>query len=344
MKKRFFLLLLSLALASCGEPALASYSGMNPLVFHSYFSWTYDTAEEDISNDIYAFLDKVDRLADPYNEYPSTKNLYTINHTENPVVVDPILIDMLETALDLQEKTEGYFNPLIGKVTTLWKETLFGLDGEKEAEEVTEGEILAAEEAAPALIEEMNESSLIINKAARTVQRVGGAHIDLGGLVKGYCVEKVQEMILKIGSVHYLLNGGQSSLSLGKSSKDGAFQVILKYSFIQNENVYAIMDADTSTSAIYEQPFRFNGKWYSHIMNPLTGIPCVDYSMAFLVGQDSAFLDAFSTSCMIAGTEKTEEWAEKYGFQYALFKDAYGGYAKLVQESPELTAARVSKQ
>ena len=344
MKNRLLILLSAALLASCGQTPLTPYSGFNPLVFHSYFGWSYDTAGKDISEEINEFVDLLDRLTDPYTSSSSLRTVYTLNHTNSPVVVDPLLIEILQTALDMKEKTEGYFNPFIGKVTSLWKETLFGLDGSKDPETITDEEIQAAEASAPALIEEMNATSLIIDEAARTVQRVGEGHIDLGGLVKGFAVEKVQQMVLEKGAVHYLINGGQSSLSLGKTSKDGPWKVNLKYSFLENENSYYLQDTDTSTSAIYEQSVKYNGKWYSHVMNPVTGIPVTDYSMAFLEGSNSALLDAFSTSCMIAGPEKTKEWADKYDFRYALFFDAYGGagFAKLKEESPELTAVRAN--
>ena len=64
--------------------------------------------------------------------------------------------------------------------------------------------------------------------------------------------------------------------------------------------------------------------------------------MAFLVGNNSALLDAFSTSVMIAGPEKAREWGAKFGFEYALFDDMFKGYARLVEESETLTERRVS--
>ena len=77
-----------------------------------------------------------------------------------------------------------------------------------------------------------------------------------------------------------------------------------------------------------------------YIINPNTGMPLSDYSMAFLSGEDSALLDAFSTSCMIAGPEKSEEWSKKYNFSYSLYEDV-GGFTKLVKESESLTKARI---
>lgn len=341
MKRRVFALsLFPLLLVSCGQ--VTYYSGANPDVFHSFFTWNYDTKKNDISEEINDFVFHLGRLTDPYSP-SSYENLYSVNQTNDPVVVEDDLFDILSIAVDLQEKTEGYFNPMLGKITLLWKETLFGLDGEKKNEGgPSASEINEAKKKVPALLKEMKESSIVLNEEAKTVQRIGDAHIDLGGLVKGYSVERVKKMLKDVGSSHYVINGGQSSIAVGTTKDGNPYNVSLQYSVVAKENTYALADCDLSTSGIYEQLVYVSGEAYSHIINSKTGMPNADYSMAFLVGQDSALLDAFSTSCMIAGPEKTAEWAEKYGFEYALFDDLFKGYARLVEESESLTAKRVS--
>lgn len=339
MKRRVFVLsLLPLLLASCGK--VAYYSGANPDVFHSFFTWNYDTKEKDISEEINDFVFRLGRLTDPYSE-SSYANLYSINKTNDPVVVEDDLFDILRIAVDLQGKTEGYFNPLLGKITLLWKETLFGLDGQKKNEDPSIAEIKEAKQKVPALLREMNESSIVLNEEAKTVQRIGNAHIDLGGLVKGYSVERVKKMLKDVGSSHYVINGGQSSISVGTTKDGNPYNVSLQYSVVPKEYTYALANSDLSTSGIYEQLVYVSGEAYSHVINPKTGMPNADYSMAFLVGQDSALLDAFSTSCMIAGPEKAAEWGSKFGFEYALFDDMFKGYARLVEESEGLAAKRV---
>ena len=342
MKRRLLpsLLLPVLVLASC-EKTPVFYSGSNIDVFHSFFTWNYETTEGDISNEIQDFTFRLGRLCDPYSE-STYQNLWSINQTNDPVAVEDDLFDILSLAVDLQEKTEGYFNPLIGKLTLLWKETLFGLDGEKRNEGPTSEEIKAAEAQVPALLREMEASSLVLDPVAKTVQRIGNAHIDLGGLVKGYSTERVKQMVQGIGSKHYVINGGQSSISFGTTKDGNPYNVSLQYSVVPKENTYSLADSDISTSAIYEQYLYINGIAYSHVINPKTGLPNADYSMAFLVGNNSALLDAFSTSVMIAGPEKAREWGAKFGFEYAVFDDMFKGYARLVEESETLTEKRVS--
>ena len=60
--------------------------------------------------------------------------------------------------------------------------------------------------------------------------------------------------------------------------------------------------------------------------------------MAFLEGEESTRLDAYSTACMIAGIAKTKNWEKAYNFKAALFEDK-DGLAELVYENSQLNKA-----
>ena len=203
----------------------------------------------------------------------------------------------------------------------------------------TSAKIDAAKIEAPALLEEMNNGSLILDAAKKTVQRVGSAKLDLGGIAKGYAVEKVDKILKDHGIKEYLVNGGTSSLAFGVFEGGGPFRVKLKYTGDDETSLrYYVKKAFTSTSAVYEQYRVVDGVTYSHVINTVTGIPVTDYSMAFLEGEDSTRLDAYSTACMIAGIDKTKSWEKAYNFKAALFEDK-DGLAELVYENSQLNKA-----
>lgn len=342
MKKRAGLILLTpFLLVGCnalneGEP----YS-FGTVVFHSFFSCKYKSKKGDCNKEINDFVMNLDYLADPYNEYMGCNNLYKLNKTNEALKVDPVLFDLVKTAVDLYEKTEHNFNPYMGKITSLWKTTLFGDETDLLFDGPTTSSINEAKALIPALLEEANSTGVELDETNLTIKRIGNGYIDLGGLTKGYSVENVERILEKYGIEVYLVNGGQSSLGLGKGQDGKPFKVNLMYSKEEYENRYSLSEIDTSTSAVYEQFAEVAGELYSHIINPNTGMPITDYSMAFLTGEDSSLLDAFSTSCMIAGPEKTEEWSKKYNFNYSLYEDE-GGYTRLVRESQSLNEARIN--
>lgn len=343
-KKSALYILLPFFLIGCNqtepEKEYTFYRGGAYGVFHSYFQWTFESDDGDYSDELGRFAEKVDSLANPYQAVEGINNLYTINNTNDPVVVDPMLFDLMKQAVELYEKTEHNFDPYIGKITSLWKVTLFGAEDDWDFSGPTSQSIEAAKALIPALLEESNNTTVVLDESKQTIQRVGNGTIDLGGITKGYGVEQAERILESHRATRYLLNGGQSSIGLGLSSKGGDFKVSVMYSKEDGTNKYSLSNIDTSTSAIYEQYSVVNDVTYSHIINPKTGMPLTDCSMAFLAGEDSVLLDAFSTSCMIAGLEKTKEWANKYNFSFALFKDNEH-YAELIEESQTLKEARI---
>ncbi|MGM9813394.1 MAG: FAD:protein FMN transferase [Candidatus Enteromonas sp.] len=333
-------------LTSCAQGTI--YKGYaTHTLFHSFFSWWFESTRGDYGSDIVDLATKINDLTDPYTEpKDGMTTLYTVNTSSDWVEVDPTLYEVLELAVELQEKTEGYFNPFIGELTMHWKETLFGL-GEFDIKDPTYEEIEEAKEEVPAMLQRMNASSLEFNAERHAVKRNGEGALDLGGLVKGFAVNKTKELIKSRGGARYLINGGQSSLALGKPQSNENFTVSLLYTLVEKEMSYALKEVDCSTSAIYEQkvdvvaPDTAKRVTYSHILNPKTGMPETTYSMAFLVGDDSALLDAMSTSVMLADLETTRKWAQAYGFEYAVFRNTVYDKAKLVEQSQGLKDAQI---
>lgn len=339
--KLVFLSLPLLLLASCGEekgPETLYYHFSLTPVFGSGISMNYGSKEGSYNDTLEAITKRLDALVDPYHAPVNVEaSLYTINHTHDPVAVDEDLFKMLKKAVELEKQTEGYFSPWLYEITTLWKTTLFGglipLSGFKPTKESIE----EAKGKVGAMLAKIPGSSLVFDEAKKTVQRVGDAMLDLGGLAKGYFVERIEDFFEEKGVTVYLIDGGQSSLGFGTTDTGDGFNVRLSYTGTEVIR-YQAKNIDSSCSAIYEQYQMVDGVVYSHVIDPKNGLPVAPFSMAYLQGDDSAMLDAFSTSCMLAGIEKTKEWEKKYNFASCLFSDVTTGghYAKLEYENSNL--------
>jgi|GEM_PF-689124 len=327
----FLLSLIPLALSACSSSANAELKsfGATLWAFDSSLGYSYGLKgkDADITEEIADYVARMNRLTDPYHAYPNLVNLYTLNQNHQEYVVSEDLYDILKAASYLREKSEGYYNPMMGRLTTLWKTTLFGGIEPQENYQPTAEAIESAKEEAATYVAQLATSSLSFDSEKRSVARLGEGLIDLGGLVKGYVSEYIERKIAALGTDVYLINAGSSSLSLGTNAKGQAYKVALEYmdaSLPENPCRYEAKLVDCSTSAIYEQYREVDGKIYSHVVSPITGVPLNDLSMAFLMGDDGAFLDAFSTATMVAGVEKTKEWEAKYRFKAALFEDRFG--------------------
>ena len=195
MKKKVFAFLFSLPLLACNSnPELETFYYREFGIFNSEFAVTYN-AERSLEEEIDTFLSAFTLEADPYSQHKGVNGVYEINQTNEPVEVSDDLYNAIDRAWTIKSETEGYFNPLIFNLSSLWKKTLFGGIIPDPDYVPTSAKIDAAKIEAPALLEEMNNGSLILDAAKKTVQRVGSAKLDLGGIAKGYAVEKVDSIL-----------------------------------------------------------------------------------------------------------------------------------------------------
>ena len=126
MKKVIFCLygLLILILASCSNALVTQY---NPPIYALgtvidvtfYNTSNYKTHYEEIKS-IYLAVDK---CASDFESNHTKTSVYDLNELRS-IEADDLLIDIINEAVNLREKTNGYFNPFIGKLSHIWKESL----------------------------------------------------------------------------------------------------------------------------------------------------------------------------------------------------------------------------
>ena len=206
--------------------------------------------------------------------------VYTINNSDDFVLVDSKLIDVINYALSVKDETLGHFNPLVGNISDTYKEVIYGERGMPTDSEVN------------SLLEELNSSRIVID--GNKVKIEGNAKLDLGGIAKGYALSVVKEYIIQNGIKHYLINAGSSSLTMGE--KNGAYFAIgLMYD--SSRTIY-IKNGDLGCASINEQKINVDDGVVHHIVNPLTARPAKNHVAVYLVGSDSKKIDAYATAFM----------------------------------------------
>ena len=118
---------------------------------------------------------KYDKLSDNYQNR-DISNVYTINHTNDDVTISEELYKLLKTSFDVNKEGATYFNPLCGSLAKRWKEAL---KNKQILDETIKNEELL----------KMQNTTLTF-KENNVVQRLGDAEIDLGGIAKGYVLDR----------------------------------------------------------------------------------------------------------------------------------------------------------
>lgn len=132
-----------------------------------------------------------------------------------------------------------------------------------------------------------------------------GVKIDLGGIAKGYAVDKGVAILRRCGVQNGLVTAGGDSRILGdKGGRPWMMGIRHPRDAKAVAVVLPLSDTAISTSGDYERYFIADGRRYHHILNPRTGTPVRDVLSATVIGPDATRTDALSTTVFVLGVEK----------------------------------------
>ncbi len=180
------------------------------------------------------------------------------------VVVTPATARVLEASLGWAEATGGAFDPCLGRAAEAW--------------EVTRRTTPPTPDALQGLARTGLWRALDVSTwRGRPAVRLHDAHaaIDLGGIAKGYGVDRAVQALREHGIEHALVNVGGDLYALGTSEDGDPWRVGIRSPDDPTRLVgrIDIRDEAVATSGDYERRFRHAGRTYHHLLDPATAAP-----------------------------------------------------------------------
>lgn len=132
-----------------------------------------------------------------------------------------------------------------------------------------------------------------------------GTRINLGGIAKGYAVERGIAVLREHGIAHAIVTAGGDTRLLG-DRRGQPWIVGIRDPRAEDTVALRIplVDEAISTSGDYERFFVEDGVRYHHILTPSTGRPAGEVMSATVVGPDAVLTDALSTSVFVMGVDQ----------------------------------------
>jgi thiamine biosynthesis lipoprotein len=245
-----------------------------------------------------AALDEVDRIDRLMSHYKASSELSRVNReaASGPVTVDRELFDFLALCLRESRDSGGAFDITVGPLMKAWG--FFRGEG-RLPDPRTLDEARAR----------VGYRHVLLDETARTVRFARpGMELDLGGIAKGYAVDRVVSLLRARGVTSALVSAGGSTLyALGAPPGASGWDVELQDPLDGRKVALrlSLRDLALSMSGSSEKFFEKGGKRYTHVMDPRTGRP-VEGVLAVAVITDSGTRgDALDNAFYVAGIDAT---------------------------------------
>jgi len=224
------------------------------------------------------------------------------------------IFEVLSKGMKISESTNGAFDLTVGKLTRLWG--FYTGEPKKPSKEKLD-EALAVVDYS--LIElDSKKQALLIKKS--------GVEIDLGGVAKGYILEKGFEVLKSFGIKAGLINGSGDIYVWGKKPGDKLWNIAVEDPLNRNRPLTILSVTDTAifSSGDYERKFIEEGKVYHHILDPKTGLPANKCHGVTIIGKSISDINGLSSAVFVLGPEEGISFIEKNPGLSAIVVDADG--------------------
>jgi thiamine biosynthesis lipoprotein len=241
-------------------------------------------------------VDEIKRLEASLSEWKDDSDIGKLNRANGEwTAVGPEALEMIQKGIAAGKLSEGTFDITFQAMGELWK---FG-DAREPQPKV------------PNKTDVQNKRKLIdyrkIELDGDKVRLAKGQKVGLGGIAKGYIVDKAVRVLKDGGLTSFLVQAGGDLYGSGKKP-DGSLWV----SGIQDPRggsgkyfgVLELEDHAFSTAGDYARFYMADGKRYHHIIDPRTGYPATACRSVTVWAPDALTADTIDDAVFILGPEK----------------------------------------
>ncbi len=240
-----------------------------------------------------AVMDEMHRIDLAYSPYRDGSELSRLNR-EAPrgwVTVSAELFDLLGRSRKVSELTGGAFDVTYASVGRYYDYRAGARPSDERIREVLEAIDYRYVELDP--------------QELRVRYRHPEVYVDLGGIAKGYAVDRCIALLRGAGVAHASVAAGGDSYVLGdRRGQPWTVGVRDPRNADAISAVLPLMDVAVSTSGDYERFFEEDGVRYHHILDPATGHSARGSWSVTIMGPDTTLTDALSTSVFVLGPER----------------------------------------
>jgi FAD:protein FMN transferase len=210
-----------------------------------------------------------------------------------PVKVDKEVYDLVERAIKVSQLTSGAFDISYASMDKIWK-----FDGSMKA--------MPTPEAIKQSVARIGYQKIVLDAKAQTIYlKEKGMKLGLGGIGQGYIADKIKDLLLSKGCTSGIVNVSGDINAWGYQTTGKPWTVAI-VNPMNKSKVFATFPLENSaveTSGSYEKFVVFDGKRYSHIIDPRTGYPAQGVVSVSVFAKQTEIADALATGIFVLGVD-----------------------------------------
>lgn len=295
----------------------APYQHNQGFIFGTVYNITYQYSK-DLSREIVDSLNSVDASLSPFND---ASIISQVNNNMN-VKADRMFHDVFLMAMNVSKATDGAFDITVAPLVNAWG---FGF---RKGKNVTQATIDS--------LKQFVGYDKVLLYGDRITKQDPRTMLDCSAIAKGYGCDVVARLLSSKGIDNYMVEIGGEVVAKGISDRQRPWRIGVAKPTDDTLNVsndfqtvLELNDKCLATSGNYRNFYYKDGRKYAHTIDPKTGYP-VQHNLlsATVIAPTCAEADAYATSFMVMGLEKTKAFLRRNPQlkAYLIYSDQQGNY------------------
>ena len=285
-----------------------------------------DQEAEEASKLVFDRIHELDLKLSDYRPESELSRLCANAQPGVPVPVSDDLYDVLQASLDASRETDGLFDVTVAPLVQLWRTS-------RRTRRLPDPALLQT------ALDAVGYRNITLHESPRAVELArSGMKIDVGGIGVGWALDDIGQRLRKSGITRFLIDGSGDILCGDPPPDRPAWRIGVQPLTEKGEKtvLLGIRNCAVTTSGDAYRFVEIDGRRYSHIVDPRTGMGLTERSSVTIIAPTAVVADSYAKGVNILGPEKGIEFVDRH-------PDLAGSFVVLRQEkgTGEASPARV---
>jgi FAD:protein FMN transferase len=257
-----------------------------------------ETAATSAAEKAMARVSELNAIMSDYDYDSELSRLGRTSGSGQKVKVSDDLWIVLKKAEEISKASNGAFDVTVAPLIQLWRKA-------RREKQMPPPDLIAKAKA------RIGYTNIIL--ADHTVELTKPEmRLDLGAIAKGYAADEAVKVLRQQG-IHHAFAAASGDMALGNAPPGQKGWKVQLLSTEGATNTLILHNCGVATSGDLFQFVEIDGKRYSHIVDPKTGIGLTDRSLVTVIAKDGITADALSTTISVMGAERGFSIARQFG-------------------------------